>query len=159
MWVTPDRQQLSRSGPLPIVPQLPTRFLLGFDYGRKRIGVALGQSVTRTASSLETLVARDGQPDWHAVERIVHAWQPAALIVGLPLALDGSEQDTTSEARRFARRLEGRFHLPVYLVDERLTSREAEYTIKTQPDKDSSDIDQIAAQIILQTWFDNTDSP
>lgn len=158
MWATPDRRQPARLASSPIAAQLATRFLLGFDYGRKRIGIALGQSVTRTASPLETLAARDGKPDWSDIERLVEAWQPAALIVGLPYALDGSEQDITAEARRFARRLEGRFRLPVHLVDERLTSREAEHIIKTQPGKDSSDIDQVAAQIILQTWLDNADT-
>lgn len=157
MWATPDRQQGIRPLPLSSVAQVATRFLLGFDYGRKRIGVALGQPVTRTASSLETLVAKDGQPDWAEVERLLDDWHPAALIVGLPLGLDGSEQDITSEARRFARRLEGRFHLPVYLVDERLTSREAEHIIKTQTQKDSRDIDQVAARIILQAWIDNAE--
>ena len=134
------------------------RFLLGFDYGRKRMGVALGQSVTRTASPLETLTARDGQPDWKDLERLVEAWQPAALIVGLPYALDGSEQNITAEARRFARRLEGRFRLPVHFVDERLTSCEAGYIMKTQSGKASNDRDQIAAQIILQTWLDNAET-
>lgn len=157
MWATPERQLRARPDSLSFVTRLTTRFLLGFDYGRKRIGVALGQSVTRTASPLDTLAASDGQPDWQAVRQLIETWQPSALIVGLPLALDGSEQDITAEARKFARRLEGRFRLPVHLVDERLTSREAEHIIQVQKGKDNDDVDRIAAQIILQTWIDNAE--
>lgn len=128
--------------------------LLAFDFGRKRIGVAVGQSVTGTAAPLATLVARDGQPDWEEVEHIITTWQPAALVVGLPCHLDGTEQDITTEARRFARRLESRYGLPVHLVDERLTSYEAERWVEEQRMSNTIDVDQIAAQIILQNWFD-----
>jgi putative Holliday junction resolvase len=133
---------------------LATETLLAFDFGYKRIGVAVGQSVTGMASPLTTLAGRDGQPDWGEVEHIITTWQPAALVVGLPCHLDGTEQDITTEARRFARRLQNRYGLPVHLVDERLTSDEAERLMRDHPRSNTADVDQIAAQIILQNWLD-----
>jgi putative Holliday junction resolvase len=133
---------------------LATETLLAFDFGYKRIGVAVGQSVTGMASPLTTLAGRDGQPDWGEVEHIITTWQPAALVVGLPCHLDGTEQDITTEARRFARRLQNRYGLPVHLVDERLTSDEAERLMRDHLRSNTADVDQIAAQIILQNWLD-----
>ena len=133
---------------------MATETLLAFDFGYKRIGVAVGQSVTGMASPLTTLAGRDGQPDWGEVEHIITTWQPAALVVGLPCHLDGTEQDITTEARRFARRLQNRYGLPVHLVDERLTSDEAERLMRDHPRPNTADVDQIAARIILQNWLD-----
>lgn len=134
----------------------PPRTLLGFDYGSRRIGVAVGQRITRTASALTTLDAQDGQPDWHEIERLIATWQPDALVVGLPLTLDGSHSDTTRAAERFARRLHGRFQLPAYLHDERLSSHAAEHWSAERSGKAASRdaFDQVAAQIILQDWLD-----
>lgn len=131
--------------------------LLGFDYGRGRIGVAVGQRITRTASALTTLVAVDGQPDWHEIEALIATWRPDALVVGLPLTLNGGHSDTTRAAERFARRLQGRFHLPAYLHDERLSSHAAEHWSAERFGKAASrdSLDQVAAQIILQDWLDN----
>ena len=133
--------------------------VMGFDYGRRRIGIAIGQKLTGTASALETLDALDGNPNWNRVTKIVAQWQPQAMVVGIPCHLDGSPSDTSREAERFARQLEGRYKLPVYRGDERLTSREAESVIAKkrnagQLKRKAVDTDRLAAQIILQTWLD-----
>ena len=98
--------------------------LIGFDYGEKRIGVAVGQSLTATATPLMTLPARYGKPDWSKVRAILEQWHPDALVIGLPLNMDGTEQKATREARRFARRLAEHSTLPIHFADERLSTRE-----------------------------------
>lgn len=129
--------------------------LLGFDYGAKRIGIAVGQALTRTATPLETIAVTHAQPDWPAITRLISTWQPAALVVGLPFNSDGSEHAVTRAARRFCNQLQGRYQLPVHTIDERLTSYEAaqgdvsDNTSRKRP----RDIDKIAAQLILQTWL------
>lgn len=136
------------------------RSLLGFDYGQQRIGIASGQRWSGTATPLTTLPARNGQPDWNAVARLIEEWRPDALVVGEPLALDGSETGLTRAAQRFARRLEGRFGLPVFMMDERLSSREAEGRIRQARGQggrrktNREEVDRLAAQIILQNWLD-----
>jgi len=124
--------------------------LLGFDYGRKRIGVAVGQPLTATATPLATVHARDGKPDWPAISRLVAEWEPDALVVGIPYHMDGSEQDMTRDAQRFCRQLEGRYRLPVYRAEERLSS----YIVETgSASRGSRGIDPLAAQVILQDWL------
>lgn len=131
---------------------MPSQVLLGFDYGQRRIGVAVGQTVTATATALATLAARDGQPDWAEVTALIEEWRPDALVVGLPLRLDGTESELSRAAQRFARRLEGRYKRPVHLMDERLSSRTAEQT-RTR-DGTRQGLDALAAQVILQDWFE-----
>jgi putative Holliday junction resolvase len=126
--------------------------LLGFDYGTHRIGVAVGQTVTATASALTTLNAVQQRPDWERISGLIEAWQPEALVVGLPYNMDDSETEVASRARRFARQLEGRYHLPVHLVDERLTSLEATRQLGGAP-KQKGEIDALAAKLILETWL------
>ena len=128
-----------------------TLTLVAFDYGEKRIGVAVGQTLTATATPLTTLAARYGKPDWDKVQAIVEQWHPDALVVGLPLNMDGSEQKATREARRFARRLRERHSLPIHFADECLSTREAR-------DREDSGIprqgrDALAAQVILEGWM------
>ena len=91
--------------------------VLGFDYGVRKIGVAVGQTVTRTATPLQTLPTRDHRPDWAAITRLIAEWQPEALVVGLPFEMDDTEAPVAARARRFARQLEGRYRLPVHLAD------------------------------------------
>lgn len=136
------------------------RTLLGFDYGTKHIGVAVGQELTATSTPLATLPSRNENPDWDAIGRLIEEWRPAALVVGIPLNLDGTEQTMTQAARRFARRLEGRYRLPVHLADERLSSVEAGWLLH-EPDADAGtrrarrrrELDEVAAHLILQTYF------
>jgi len=139
------------------------RTLLGFDFGTKRIGIAIAQEVTGTANPLTTVTAIKHKPDWESISKIIKEWQPDLLIVGLPLHMDGSEQTMTQAARRFSNQLNGRYQIPVELMDERLSSNEAESIINEQsgsrsrfrdslfPDK--AQIDMISAQLILQSWM------
>lgn len=132
------------------------RTILGFDFGMKNIGIAVGQELTRTANPLTAIKARDGIPDWEQIAQLLQDWQPALLIVGLPLNMDGTEQAMTAAARRFGNRLHGRFGLPVEWQDERLTTYEAldQMGIRSKMDsRQRSDVDQLSAQLILQSWL------
>lgn len=131
------------------------RTLLGFDFGTRRIGIAIGQELTGTARPLTTLASPDGGPDWRAISRLIEQWHPDALVVGIPYHMDGSEMELTHLASRFGNRLQGRYNLPVFTVDERLTSDEAERLLR-EGDRplDKGAVDQVAAQLILQSWLD-----
>lgn len=131
---------------------------LCFDFGRLRTGVAVGQRLTGTASPVITLTSHNNKPDWPHIAALLEDWRPAALVVGLPYNADGSEQPLTDEARRFARQLEGRFGLPVHLADERYSSAEAEEALRENRQAGrrrvrKSDIDAVAACLILESWF------
>ena len=132
--------------------------LLGFDFGKQRIGVAVGQSITGTATALCTLNARNQQPDWDRISELINDWRPDALIVGLPLHADGSDSEITTAARKFARQLEGRSRLPVHTMDERLSSHAAEQLQRQHKTAAKTGTDAIAAMIILQNWLE-TDNP
>ncbi|WP_320167228.1 Holliday junction resolvase RuvX [Methylophaga sp.] len=132
------------------------RTLLGFDFGMKNIGIAVGQELTATANPLTAIKARDGIPDWSHIEKLLKEWQPDLLIVGLPLNMDGTEQEMTAAAKRFGNRLNGRFNIPVEWQDERLTTYEAldQMGIRSKMDsRQRSDVDQLSAQLILQSWL------
>jgi len=128
--------------------------LLGFDFGSKKIGVACGQSLTGTANPLNAVSSKDGVPDWSAIEKLVQEWQPNAFVVGLPLNMDDSESEISARARRFARQLHGRFNKPVWLVDERLSTRAAREQLgarnKRGPDPR---VDSIAAGLLIESYF------
>ncbi len=131
--------------------------VLGFDYGERRIGIATGQTITASATPLTTLKCINQKPDWVAIEKLITQWQPDALIVGLPLYLDGNSSDMTAKAERFARQLEGRFHLPVFTINESLTSFEAEQQLQQHKKIDQhnkEEIDKMAAAIIVQNWLE-----
>jgi putative Holliday junction resolvase len=129
-----------------------SRTLLGFDYGRLRTGVAVGQTLTGTASALITLQARNNRPDWDGIDKLIREWQPDGLVVGVPVHMDGTEQEMTAAARKFGRQLKARYNLPVYEADERLSSAEAEQNLGGTQDKAA--IDREAARLILQAWLD-----
>ena len=133
-----------------------TETLIAFDFGEKRIGIATGQTVTRTATPLDTIPVQGGKPDWSAIDRLVDAWKPDALVVGLPLNMDGTEQWITARARRFANRLRARSGLPVHLADERLSTREA-WTRLVESGARRDGPDPVAAQVILEGWFAESD--
>lgn len=129
---------------------------LGFDFGYRRIGVAAGQQLTKSASPLATLGAKLGIPDWAIVEKLMNQWRPIAFIVGLPTCIDGSEQYTTAAARQFAHQLHMRFNKPAHLVDERLSTKEARAHLFARggfKKLKQSEIDSIAACIILEQWL------
>jgi len=133
------------------------RILLAFDYGTKRIGVAIGQTITKTARPLETIAVKEGTPNWAAVAKLVKKWMPEALVVGIPLNMDGSEQPISKHARTFAHALGERFQLPVYEMDERLTTKAAREQLFTEGGYKAlqgGQVDQVAAQLILQNWFE-----
>jgi putative Holliday junction resolvase len=135
---------------------MPEGVFLGFDFGYKRIGVAVGQHITCRARPLLTLDAKQGVPDWDAVQKIIKEWRPLALIVGLPTCIDDSEQYTTIAARSFAKKLGKRFSLPVHLVDERLSTVEARSQLFAEGGYrriKQSQIDSFAACIILEQWL------
>ena len=133
--------------------------LLGFDYGTQKIGVAVGQTITGTASPLTILKAKDGIPDWHEIETMIKRWKPDALIIGLPLNMDGSESEISIRAKKFSNRLNGRFNLPCHTIDERLTSREARDISRANAEHEGrrynnrEEIDSLAAQLILESWL------
>ena len=124
------------------------RTYLCFDHGEKRIGVAVGQSVTSTATALEIIKVTRGKPDWNRISAILRQWKPDELIIGHPLTMDGDKQPATRAAEKFAQQLKGRYGLPVNLADERLSSHEAQQLLK-----DSYNVDPVAAQLILESWL------
>jgi len=129
---------------------------IAFDFGLARIGVAVGQSITQTASPLDTLKAKDGVPDWHRVEQLLKKWQPGKVLVGEPFNMDGSDQAITQRARKFANQLHGRFGVQVEMVDERLSSaaaREELFEFGGYKKLQKSQIDSVAAALILESWF------
>lgn len=134
------------------MPETGARTVLAFDFGTKRIGVAVGEPELGSAHPLPGIAA-EGNARFAAIGRLVAQWQPARLVVGLPLAADGSAHDTTQRAERFARQLRGRFRLPVELVDERFTSVEAEHRLRGRRATKLA-VDSVAAQLILEQYFD-----
>lgn len=130
--------------------------ILGFDFGMKRIGVAVGQSVTQTARPLCVLQAAQGMPRWEEIAKLIKTWQPDRLIVGIPLNMDGSEQPLTQRAHQFSLLLEEKYKLPVSGMDERLTSVEAKSRLFNEGGYKAlknTPIDSVAAQLILQNWL------
>jgi putative Holliday junction resolvase len=133
--------------------------ILAFDYGTRRIGVAAGDTLTRTARPL-TVIDNRGDMPWPAIEKLVADYTPARLVVGLPYNMDGSETGMTQPVRRFAAELAGRLRLPVDFVDERLSSRDAEAELRVARSSGlkrkrvtHADVDRIAARVILERWF------
>ncbi len=130
--------------------------LLAFDFGTKRIGVAVGNSISGTAQPLTTIQGEENAPRFAAIEKLLAEWQPAALVVGLPCNDDGSPHEMTQLCRRFANRLKGRGDLPTLLVDERYTSAAASSELEAagvRGIKQKPLLDQMAAQQILRAYF------
>ncbi|EED36681.1 conserved hypothetical protein TIGR00250 [Luminiphilus syltensis NOR5-1B] len=131
--------------------------VMGFDYGLRQIGVAIGNTLLGQGKPLAIVTARDGKPDWSQIERLIGEWQPDHLVVGKPLNMDGSDSEMGARAAKFSRQLNGRFAKPVDLVDERLTSREAKSQSRDRGHNGNyttDPIDDEAAALILNTWFE-----
>ena len=131
--------------------------VFGFDYGKKRIGTATGLTITGSATPNKTINQVDGNPDWKAIETELEQWRPQALIVGMPYHTDGSENDMTRLVKHFCYELEKRFKLPVFEVNEALSSSEAEAILKEKMkinQHNKHEIDRMAAAIIVQRWLD-----
>lgn len=141
-------------------PEPPRGYILGFDFGLRRIGVAVGQTTTHTASSLET-VSHARQPDWAAIDRLVKEWKPATLLVGLPLGPEGEETEMSRAAQRFGAALRKRYSLEIVYADERLSSRAAQEQFADLRAsgglrrKSSGQLDAAAARIILENWLNS----
>jgi len=134
----------------------PIETVLGFDFGAKRIGIAVGQVLTNHANPLITLTNVNNKPDWESIEKLLSEWKPQALVVGLPYLLDGKETEMTIRADKFSRRLHGRFGLPVFTITETLSSFEAEEILKQNKKIDKQnkhEIDKLAAALITETWL------
>jgi len=132
--------------------------VLAFDFGTRSIGVAVGQMITQTAFPLDALKAHDGIPDWDNIQRIYDEWQPDAVIVGLPLNMDGTEQDITARAKKFANRLHGRFRKPVHLHDERLSTVDAKamlFELGGYKKLSKGKVDSVSACVIFQSWAES----
>ncbi|KNC12057.1 Holliday junction resolvase [Klebsiella sp. RIT-PI-d] len=130
---------------------------LSFDFGTKSIGVAIGQQITGTARPLNAIKAQDGTPDWSVIERLLKEWQPDAVIIGLPLNMDGSEQPLTARARKFANKIHGRFGVTVTLHDERLSTVEARAGLFEHGGfraLNKGSVDSASAVIILESYFE-----
>jgi len=148
------------------------RICLGFDYGLRRIGVAIGNTGSRCARPLVTLHSRaPGQIDWDAIARLIADWDPQQLVVGMPTHDDGREGELAHRVRRFVRQLEGRYRLPVAAVPEHLSSVEAQRRLAAQPPapgrrtstnargigREAGEVDTMAAVVILETWLGDGD--
>ena len=135
-----------------------TGTVLAFDFGEKRIGVAIGETLLGIAHPLVTIAEEGNDARFRAIEALIAEWRPSLLVVGLPAHLDGAEHELSRLCRKFAQRLHGRFSLPVTLVDERLSSAEASQSLKQAGlagRRQKPVLDQVAAQTILQSFFDS----
>jgi len=134
---------------------------IGFDFGERRIGVAVGQSETLTANPLCVINNINGRPEWDDIKALIDEWKPTALVVGLPLTADGGVQQITPLAKSFAKHLRRRYQLPVHMCDERYTSNEASRIIAENRHNNNrrrakrEDSDTIAAALILEQWLND----
>ena len=130
----------------------PEEVMLGFDFGMKRIGIAIGDTLTNTAKPLTTISAKDGIPQWSQIDALIQEWKINSMVVGMPYRLDGTSQDITRSATKFLNRLKAKFSLPVFFMDERLTTKVAKIELQRH-DKKNVSIDSMAATLILQSWL------
>ncbi len=130
--------------------------LMAFDFGTKRMGIAIGQTLTRSATPLETLTMKNGNPPWDSIQKLIQRWKPEALIVGIPLNMDGTDQPITLTARAFAETLAEKTQLPVHQTDERLTTKSAREQLFSEGGYkalQTGQVDAYAAKLILENWF------
>jgi putative Holliday junction resolvase len=135
-------------------PALAAR-VMAFDFGTQKMGMAFGQTLTGTASPLALFAMKDGIPDWDKLLGIIAEWQPDACLVGLPLNMDDSESELSLRARKFARRLKHRINKPVWMVDERLSTRDAREAvsqIQQQRRGRAPSADSMAAVLLAESW-------
>ncbi|ASJ97540.1 Holliday junction resolvase RuvX [Shewanella marisflavi] len=132
--------------------------VLGFDFGTKSIGVAIGQQITGSATPLASLKANDGIPRWEEIEALINEWKPDLIVVGLPLNMDGTEQEMTQRARKFANRINGRFGVKTATQDERLTTADAKarlFEMGGYKALSKGQVDSMSAVLIIESYFEN----
>jgi len=131
--------------------------LIGFDFGLRHIGIAVGQTFTQNATPLTAILARYGEPVvWSDIDKLIKEWRPKALIVGIPLNMNDTPQTTTMPARQFAEKLKQRYNLPVHGVDERLTTKDAKAQLFEKGGYKAlkkQNVDALSAALILETWM------
>ena len=147
--------------PDPLQTKNQDQTYLGFDFGNKKIGVAVGHLLTGIANPLITLRSPKQNPDWDNISKLIKEWQPAGLVVGISKQMDGSDNLITPRMLKFCRQLNGRYQLPVFQQDETLSTFEAKQMLFDEVNVNATKLwavqDQLAAQLILQTWLnDNT---
>ena len=143
----------------PLLTKINTDTYLGFDFGNKKIGAAVGQTITASASPLRTIRSINQNPNWETITKLIQEWRPVGLVVGISKKLDGSDNLITQRMLKFCRQLEGRYQLPVYQQDETLSTFEAKQFLFDEVSVNASRLwevqDQLAAQLILQTWLND----
>ena len=143
----------------PLLTKTSADTYLGFDFGYKKIGVAVGQTVTESASPLQTIRSINQSPDWQIISKLIHEWRPIGLVVGISRQADGSDNPVTPRIIKFCNQLEGRYQLPVYKQDETLSTFEAKQMLFDEVSVNAGKLwevqDQLAAQLILQSWLND----
>lgn len=134
-------------------PEQSLEIVLGFDFGTKNLGVAVGNLLTETAQPVTILKVTNNQPQWDEIQKLIQEWQPDAFIVGMPYTQDGTETEHLKIIRKFMNRLHGRFGLPVYEVDESHSSALSEQFIKPSQKGKKGILDAISAAIIVERWL------
>jgi putative pre-16S rRNA nuclease len=141
----------------PLAAKLPGDTFLGFDFGNKKIGVAVGQLCTGIASPLRTIPSIRQKPNWEIISHLYEEWQPDGIVVGVSRQEDGSDNPITPRMIKFCRQLEGRYQLPVYQIDEAFSTFEAKQILFDEVNVRAAKLwevqDQLAAQLILQSWL------
>ena len=141
----------------PLLTKTSADTYLGFDFGYKKIGVAVGQTITGSASPLQTIRSINQSPDWQIISQLIQEWRPCGLVVGISRQADGSDNPVTPRMIKFCHQLEGRYRLPVYQQDEALTTFEAKQLLFDEVSVNATKLwevqDQLAAQLILQSWL------
>ena len=129
--------------------------VMAFDYGLRNIGIAIGQNITKSASTFYAVKAKEGKPDWMKLDSIVEEWRPGLFIVGDPFNMDGTKSDFQKRISKFSSELKKRYEIRVHMMDERLTTKEAKERIENESNglKGSANKHSISAQIILEDWF------
>ena len=136
-----------------------TQTYFGIDFGTRKIGVAVGQTLTRTATGIAVIPVREREPDWPALDKLVQQWKPHGFVVGMPFNMDGSDSDMSARARHFAKSLTARYDKPCFEVDERLSTRAARDISRDNAEllgkryNDKTQVDALVAQLLLESWL------
>ena len=133
--------------------------IMAFDYGLRNIGIAIGQNITKSASTFYAIKAKEGEPDWIKLDSIVKEWEPTLFIVGDPFNMDGTRSEFQKRISQFSSELNNRYKIRLHMMDERLTTKEAKERIKAKSSglNESANKHSISAQIILEDWFRSMD--